>query len=389
MSEQPTTAVLGSRLRQRREELGATLEQAAQWSGLVPEWLAAMEAGALDVTAGDFERACRGIAVDPTVIYRGDDTPKWRMTRFRAASTPDAPLPPAAIRALALGAELGRVLASLLRRLGRPVPLEQHRRTEALRSAPEPWEQGYVLGERARARLFPDPGPIQDVEALLADLGVHVGPVRFGVREIEAASLWEPGAAPVILLNAGLRRARYGLSRRAILCHELCHLLHDAGEAQMTTRVSWSEDAGNYDDAIEQRARGFSPAFLAPREQVRSALAEELGAKRRPDAPRVVGAIARRWGLSYEGAIWHARNCRLIHVADAQHLVARHSASPQLPWAHELEQPLPTAAPALVHAALPDRRSPIMDGAGASVVLAALDRAVISAGRAREILTWA
>jgi Zn-dependent peptidase ImmA (M78 family)/transcriptional regulator with XRE-family HTH domain len=388
VAEQPTSAVLGSRLRQRREELGATLEQAAEWSDLPAPRLDAIESGSPDISVGEFERACRGVAADPTVIYRGDDAPKWRMARFRSASTPDAPLPPAAIRTLALGAELGRVLASLLRRLARPVPLEQFRKTEALRSSPDPWEQGYVLGERARARLLPNAGPIRNVEALLADLGVHVGRVRFGVREVEAASLWEPGAVPVILLNAGLRRARYGLSRRAILCHELCHLLHDAGEAEMTTRVSWSEDAGNYDDAIEQRARGFSPAFLAPREQVRAAIGEQFGDRRRPEARRIVDAVARRWGLSYEGAVWHACNCRLIKAADGKRLLDRRQPSSDVPWADQFEQQPPGTPPGLVHSALPDEPAPIMDGFGAGVVLAALDRAAISAGRAREILTW-
>lgn len=389
MAAQPTSAVLGSRLRQRREELGASLEQAAEWSGLAPSKLAALEAGAPEASVGEFERACRGVAADASTLYRGDETPRRRMTRFRATSTPDAPLPPAAIRALAVGAELGRVLASLLQHLGRPVPLEQHRKTAALRTTPDPWEQGYVLAERARVRLHPEAGPIRNVEALLAELGVHVGRVRFPVREVEAASVWEPGAVPVILLNAGLRRARYGLSRRAILCHELCHLLHDAGEAEMTTRVSWSEDAGNYDDAIEQRARGFSPAFLAPRDEVRAALAGESGGKRRPEARSVVDSLARRWGLSYEGAVWHAKNCRLIQGADAQQLVTRRSMAAELPWANQFEQQPPSTPPALVHAALPDGPSPMMHGFGAGVVLAALDRAAISAGRAREILTWA
>jgi hypothetical protein len=85
--------------------------------------------------------------------------------------------------------------------------------------------------------------------------------------------------------------------------------------------------------------------------------------------------------------VWHAKNCRLIPPAEAERLAA---GSPRNLLAHleGFEPKLEAISPATVSRDLPERASPLLDDWATTVVLRALDADLISAGRAREILTW-
>src|SRR5208337_1305216 len=95
-------------------------------------------------------------------------------------------------------------------------------------------------------------------------------------------------------------RVKYPLSRRAILAHEMCHLLYDGGERDLTIV---SREEGLDASGTERRANGFAPNFLAPKDWVRS---------NGKNAKAIVTELAEQWGLSLEGAAWHAKNLGLI-----------------------------------------------------------------------------
>src|SRR5207245_3855952 len=118
--------------------------------------------------------------------------------------------------------------------------------------------------------------------------GVDVALVSVDARRMESARLLEPGSAPVILLNKNSSRVLYPLSRRAILAHELCHLLHDGGERELAI-ISREEGLDN--SGIEKRANGFAPNFLAPKEWVSVKSSESRS---------IVLELAETWGLSFE-----------------------------------------------------------------------------------------
>lgn len=204
-------------------------------------------------------------------------------------------------------AELGRILASLRARLGYVDPrLQQTRDPSAPNPAMEPWEDGYQRGAAARDRMTTGKAPISSVQQLLETLGVHVAQVDFQSGAIEAASVYELGAAPVILLNRRAAKFDYPLARRAVLAHELCHLLHDGGERNLTiVSLEWDKSI------VEQRANGFAPSFLAPGAWVSLH-------SREPAAMAV--ELATNWGFSFEGAAWHLKNLRLIDPGVAQGL---------------------------------------------------------------------
>lgn len=167
--------------------------------------------------------------------------------RFRSALGATT-LDPMDVRPLARAAEAGRICGFLGRLLGlTPSPVAAAREVVPIRAGSPPWKQGYDLGQKARARLAPASQPVPSMQTLLEDLGVHVAFVRFASADVEAASVYEADAAPVMLVNVLSSRAAEPLPRRAALAHELCHLLHDGGERDLLTAVSRPEDHLDYE----------------------------------------------------------------------------------------------------------------------------------------------
>ncbi|HEX3728514.1 MAG TPA: ImmA/IrrE family metallo-endopeptidase, partial [Opitutaceae bacterium] len=282
---------------QRREQLGIALDQLASLAGIEPSRLLAIEAGEAPFLDEQMALA-RALGDEPSSFARGAAAqPETRSAvRFRSAGQLHA-LSSMDLRLLARAAEIGRTCASLFEFIRRgPAPLVDHREVKSLPRMDPPWKQGYDLGASARERLSPARQPLLSVQAFLESKGVHVAFVPFESKQVEAASLYEDRACPVVLLNADSSRVRNRLSRRAILAHELCHLLHDGGKRDLLTIVSREDEQG---EAVEQRANGFAPSFLAP------AGWSKLKAT---DPVEIALELGETWGLSFGGAVWHAKN---------------------------------------------------------------------------------
>jgi Zn-dependent peptidase ImmA (M78 family) len=377
-----TNTELGQRLARRREEFGISPEKVAEWASLPAERVQVIEETG-QMEPWELHQLGRALAVSSGTIFQGlERSPKRSVARFRAAVAHAQP--PSNLRLLAVGAEIGRILGSLVEMMSMSLKIESLRRPVALSDTEPMWKHGYRLGEAARSKSGLAQGPIPDLERTLMILGVHVGRAKFSSEDLDAASLWEIGSVPVILLNQMSPRVKYLLSRRAILAHELCHLLHDAGEADLTTQVSWAK--GNLEDSVEQRARGFAPAFIAPRDSVRHWARTVL---KRTSARNLVHSLARHWGFSKDGAVWHAKNCGLISSQIAEDLYHEHQVSERR-WMSGFEGGrMDDACPT------PDIRTDILDevpplwaGLGTEIIGRAYEAGVISVGRAREILGW-
>jgi Zn-dependent peptidase ImmA (M78 family) len=374
---------LGRLLRERREAFGADLNEAAQWCDRTPEWLADKESRD-DLSSTDFERICRGLAISPAALLAGEgDSPTRGVARFRSSLQDSDMFEPHDLRLVAAASEVGRILADLLTMQGKGPSFDKYRRIRGLSNSLDPWEEGYRLGEAAREQLVPCSGPIAHLEHSMNDGGIHVARVEFRTNGIEGACAWESGAVPVILLNNRARRVGYSLSRRAILAHELCHLLHDGGEADIATRATCSEKTGNYAQALEQRARAFAPAYLAPPNQVREWVKTVAAAE--PPTEAVI-KLASHWGLSFEGAIWHAKNCGIIEPEIAEKLAAT-DFQPILP-SDDFDSYDNSLSLLKGYPELPEHPPPLMSGWAAKLVVEALRDSVISAGRAKELLAW-
>jgi len=378
---EPST--LMQRIFQRAEEM-ALAQNLPGLAGLSDARLHAIHSGG-PLTSTEFELICQALAVDSGAMYGGRSTSSSRSpARFRAATAVETPNP-MDVRLLALGAEQGRILGHLMTLMRKEIRLQQHKHAIGVQGG-ELWRGGYELGEAARAELAPDNGPLHDLPRLLNDAGVHVARVHFGSENIDAASVWEPTAAPLVLVNANSRALQHPGAFRASLAHEVCHLLHDAGERDLSTNVSWGvEGTGSYHVALEMRARAFAPAFLAPKGSV-LAWRQNLPPRFKKTSTTMVNALAETWGLSFEGAAWHAKNCGLIEPAEANRLAGMPK-KPQISLA-DFETQIDFYPPAMVHPELPEEPAPLWQGWASFLVLEAVEEGHISIGRARELLTW-
>ncbi len=364
---------LATTLKLLREELGASTEQIASWSDISTERIAGIEAlGKPSIY--EFERICHALGLEPSqVLEESAPDPRRSVAWFR--SEVGQRLDAADLRLLRTVSEVSENLFFLQQRLGEVSPLRQLRRLQPPSVDQRPWEQGYLLGEDARSKLENPVHPIPDLGTLLNRQGVYIVFAEFSSSRIEAASLWQSNSVPTILLNRKAGKVQYSLARRAVLGHELCHLLHDGGEAEAMARVTFEEGDG-YQQQVEQRARAFSPAFLAPRKQAKAWWKRQGQAR---DLAERILRFAKYWGLSYEGAIWHAKNCRLIAEDVARELNRQESLSETLVTA-DFESPLP-----------PEIDSPaglLVQGWAAKLVDRAWNSGVITEGRREELLAW-
>jgi Zn-dependent peptidase ImmA (M78 family) len=364
-----TGSAIGRAVRKCREDYALSADRLADLAAIRVFRVHEIEKGAVP-NIGELAALASALGVDAAALRKGSsvDDPKRSGARFRSALGTVA-LDPMDARLLAKGAEAGRICGFLGKLLGlAPSPVASNRSVIPVRSGSKPWEQGYDLGQKARLKLAPSGAPVASMQGLLEDLGVHVAFVRFASAEIEAASLYESDAAPVVLLNVAHPRVAERLPRRAALAHELCHLLHDGGERDLLAVVSRPEEQLEY----EQRANGFAPSFIAPGAWVQPQV---------PEPQALVLQLGYTWGFSYEGAVWHAKNLKLITPETADDLLKARKAV----LADNFEQ-----APArsdLVALGLDTEPTRLACGLLSDRVARALSEGLISSGRAREILS--
>ena len=359
---------VGADVRKRREAFGFSAVELADLAVLPEERLLAIEAGKVQPTTSDLGLLADALACNAADLAHGvADDPRRSVARFRGAIT--SALPSAHdLRLLARAAEAGRILASLRAHLGETLEALRNLRTPSAPSpAMEPWEHGYQLGIASRERLDRSLAALPSVQGFLEALGVHVADVDFENAAIEAASLYEVGAAPVILINRRATKYGYPLARRAILAHEVCHLLNDGGERNLTV-VSLETDSS----PIEQRANGFAPSFIAPGPWV---------SLRSGEPTAMALELATTWGFSFEGAAWHLKNLRLIDPDVAERLCDL-KRKPRIDVA--FEQPLNRTPPDQF--GVEGEPSRLVLGLVSETAIIAAAEGVISRGRAAEIL---
>ena len=360
---------LGQAINRRRSDFGFSLDEVARLAGLTSDRLGAIEAGDPPKTF-ELQALADALAVEVDALRAGTDrTPRRAVARFRSELV-RMPLTARDLRVLARAAEIGRVTADLWRILGKPdSPVVAARTVVGIAAGEEPWRQGYALGEAARLRLLASPAaPLASVQGSLERWGVHVMCVDLETEDIEAAALYESAAHPVIVLNRRAGRVRDALPRRAILAHELGHLLHDGGERDLLTVVSAGRDVSG----VEQRANGFAPSFIAP----------AAGVGVISGAPRDIALeIGRTWGLSFEGVVWHAKNLRLIEASVADQLARSRSGGVD---AGQFEEDIPRSPTAMF--GLDVEASSLTSGLLSELTLVAFADGIISEGRAKEIL---
>lgn len=379
---------LGPLLRERRTRLGLSTQQVAALAGLSVAAVEAAEQPGARLGLVVVHALGDALAFDPAALLRGEPLgdprrlPGW----FRSHDpADDLAVSPNDARLFARAAELGEVGGFLWRALERDRPrFDELRAPKPRGSSDDPWREGYELGERARLRMTPSSAPhepMRSIQASVEQLGIHVALVEFESTTREAVSIYRHDTLPVILLNTNVSRVRHSLSRRAVIGHELCHLLHDSGERPLLDSDNTSPPLG---EDVERRANGFAPAFLAPPSWLRERYQPV------PDDDEqlrtLVAEIAATWGFTGMGAVWHAKNCELIPAAAAERLAHDPAVAGLAPADHDFERERTSRWDAL--GADPVDVTSLCAGLIAELALEAADKGAITINRAHEILGW-
>jgi transcriptional regulator with XRE-family HTH domain len=358
---------IGARVRKWRDRLELTIDDLSRMSGLSTGRLVDVELGTSPISAFEVYRLAHGLGADPGSLLFEEQAvgdPVRGAVRFKREDAL-AGVGARDRRLLAVAAEVGRVGASLCRLLSRGgTALPTY--STPLSTTQAAWEQGYELGVAAREELQLGLTPIPHLIQAFEGLGVHVAFVAFEDDDINAASIREPDAVPVILVNQTENRAFERRSLRPTLAHELCHLLHDNNRTNVLTSVSLRSA---HDDGAESRANAFAPAFLAPPAGV--------GGADLPDEELVL-RLVEDWSFSVVGACWHVRNIRRLSEERAQELA--HSVRPRATTSAGVSE-----APSGAAESLPASPSPLTCGLVSRLAAEALEAGLISEGRAREI----
>ncbi len=328
-----TPTELARRLKAARENCGLTQKHVADAAGLTRTAVVQIEAGNRAVNSLELDRLARLYGRGIMEFMNDDafeDDPVLALFRMNPEVADDP----------RLGAELRRC-ANLCREatrleqlLGRPRGGAAMAVSYSLPSPSTKWEaicQGRILAEQERNRIGLGLSPVWEIAEIIRGQGVRVAEYPMA-GDISGLSLHGRELGLVIVINHDHPRNR----RLFSYAHEYCHILADRQRSGTVSRTL------NREELIEIRANAFAAHFLMPEAGVRaflqslgkgestrqtqgvfddSALAEQAEQisvqKRMPPGSQtirvhdVVG-LAHHFGVSYEAALYHLLNLKVI-----------------------------------------------------------------------------
>lgn len=359
---------IGTLVRTRRSEVGFSHEELAELARVPLATLEAFEEGQGNITAAALDRVAYVLCVDAGVLRQGriERSPTAALFFRQGAfadfrDVEDRPEVVATFeRALAL-----RKVNTLL---GRPPGLRE--RFEPEEPTPEAFKDGYRLARKLRSALGDESGPLGDMAELLEEeFDVLVRAGVLSSARIDALALKEPqtGVAAVILNTASKRRSN-PWTARVDLAHELGHILFDPPQGEINLVVDQEGDEGKVVWHGERRARAFAAELLMPAEGLRQLLGPPQYEMATSKALDLLARTRQHFETPIEITVNHLVNREYI-VHFQQEAV--------------IEQARRTSGGSA--AAVPPL-DPSRHDVLTRRVLEALDRDLISAGRARELL---
>jgi Zn-dependent peptidase ImmA (M78 family)/transcriptional regulator with XRE-family HTH domain len=198
--------------------------------------------------------------------------------------------------------------------------------------------QGEVVAEEERRRLRLGTAPIINVAETINEQGVWTAAT--GLPDgLSGLFVNHPSIGLAILVNVAHQPVR----RRFSYAHEYAHALFDRSETITTTRSQ------NSTQLAEKRANAFAAAFLMPSEGVADHLRQldkgspsrrsqtlfdvandtvmETELRTRPGSQLITyqdgASLARRFGVSYEAAVWRLKSLGRIATVETNTLLAQ------------------------------------------------------------------
>lgn len=358
---------IGHVLREHREAVGVRAADVAERAHVPVDVLIAFEEGRGRISSSALDRVAYVLAVDPFVLREGRIQQRPTASLFfRHTAYIDLVEADRVVIANALERALALVEVNAL--LERPPGLRAKLGPEE--PTPEAYKDGYRWARRVRAEIGNEREPLADVTGLLEDrLDVLVRWEPLASPRISALSLKDDeGAAAAILINAspGHERRRNALTAHVDLVHECAHVLLDPPTGRVSLIVDEDTPEDRQASFAEQRARAFAAEMLIPAEGLR----ELLGPPRYETSSTAALDMAERVRQHFSTPIEIAVN----HLVNREYVV--HWLRGQL-----IEDLRGRAGSAALDVPVRQRRDVLERR-----VLEALERDLLTGGRARELL---
>lgn len=328
-------AQLGHRLRVARERRGLTQQAVADALGLSRTAITNIESGTRAVSTLEITKLAN--LYNETAAYflsPGEEKAEdFFVVLYRAL--PEIERDPESKREIDHILDLYREGAGLRRLIhqasGQTVP-DYASKLSSIRDAVR---QGEFVAQEERRRLSLGTAPIINAAETISEQGVWTAAVNLP-DSLSGLFVNHPSIGLAILVNINHRPVR----RRFSYAHEYAHSLFDRAETITTTRSQ------NAEQLAEKRANAFAAAFLMPADGVAEHLRQidkgspsrhsqtlfdvandamvETELRTRPGSQSItyqdVASLARRFGVSYETAMWRLRGLGHIGAGEAESL---------------------------------------------------------------------
>jgi Zn-dependent peptidase ImmA (M78 family)/DNA-binding XRE family transcriptional regulator len=331
-----TQKELAERLKAARENAGLTQQEVAEAIGVGRTAVVQIEAGKRAVTSLELAEMAQlyGRGISEFIEEKPfEEDPLVALFRATPGYTEDRELR----RHLLACVDLCREAANLERllSLGSPQLSTVNYNLEAPTGRWEAISQGRRLAEQEHNRLDLGVSPIWEIAEIIAQQGVRVAEYKMP-DEISGLFFHGSGVGFAIVVNWCHHRNR----RLFSYAHEYCHLLADRD------RSGGVSHAGNRQELSEVRANAFAAHFLMPEEGVRAFLRsigkgessrqrlevydvwdhQVAAQKRTPTGSQElrlhdVVSLAHHFGVSYEAALYHLKNLKVLREDSFEYLM--------------------------------------------------------------------
>jgi Zn-dependent peptidase ImmA (M78 family)/transcriptional regulator with XRE-family HTH domain len=324
-------AQLGSRLRAARDRRGLSQQAVADALGLPRTAITNIETGARAVSTLEMTKLADLYGQTPAYFLAANEPAAEDLSVVLHRALPEIQGTPQIEKEIRRILDLYREGASLRGLLDQAS--EQTVPNYAVRAATagDAIRQGEVVAQEERRRLRLGTAPIINAAETISEQGVWTAATDLP-NGLSGLFVNHPSIGLAILVNVSHRPVR----RRFSYAHEYAHALFDRGETITTTRSQ------NASQLAEKRANAFAAAFLMPAEGVSDHLRQldkgspsrrsqtlfdvandsmmETELRTRPGSQSItyqdVASVARRFGVSYEAAVWRLKS--LGHVGSGE-----------------------------------------------------------------------
>jgi Zn-dependent peptidase ImmA (M78 family)/transcriptional regulator with XRE-family HTH domain len=338
MEARMDAAQLGDRLRAARERCGLSQQAVADALGLPRTAITNMESGARTVSTLEITKLADLYGQTPAYFLspNGEETEDLFVVLHRVL--PEIDGAPQTKREVGRILDLYREGAGLRSLLDQAFEQTVPNYASKLSSVGDAIRQGEVVAREERRRLGLGTATIVNAAETISEQGIWTAATDLP-NGLSGLFVNHPSIGLAILVNASHRPVR----RRFSYAHEYAHALFDRGETITTTRSQ------NSTQLAEKRANAFAAAFLMPAEGVANHLRQldkgspsrrsqtlfdvandtmmEAELRTRPGSQAItyqdVASLARRFGVSYEAAVWRLKSLGYIGTGETNALLGQ------------------------------------------------------------------